>query len=139
MSSALLVDGEALSALISKKKAIEVAAAAEPASAESPEPASMPALVPTLVPVAGEPRLIDMPDSRRSKEEHARHGADKEDGLKIEVLGLSLSLSQNPTCEKAGIQESSQTQSRSLTIDLRMLSWDPTNCNQLSCVGHLYF
>ena len=27
-----------------------------------------------------------------AKEEHARHCADKEDGLKIEVLGLSLSL-----------------------------------------------
>ena len=31
-----------------------------------------------------------------AKEEHARHGADKEDGLKIEVLGLSLSLRVQP-------------------------------------------
>ena len=52
-----------------------------------------------------------------TKEEHARHCADKEDGLKKEVLGLSLT--QNLTCEKAGIQDSSQTQLRSLTIDLR--------------------
>ena len=31
-----------------------------------------------------------------AKEEHARHCADKEDGLKIEVLGLSLSLRVQP-------------------------------------------
>ena len=31
-----------------------------------------------------------------TKEEHARHGADKEDGLKTEVLGLSLSLRVQP-------------------------------------------
>ena len=71
--------------------------------------------------VAEDRRFITVVGSNFSpepaKEEHARHCADKEDGLKIEVLGLSLSLS--PTCEKAGIQDSSQTQSRSLTIDLR--------------------
>ena len=58
-----------------------------------------------------------------AKEEHARHCADKEDGLKIVKVKvkelLFSSFTASPTCEKAGIQDSSQTQLRSLTIDLR--------------------
>ena len=48
----------------------------------------------------------------------------------------------SPTCEKAGIQDSSQTQSRSLTIDLcpHMLTWDPfCKALQLSGDGPGYF
>ena len=51
--------------------------------------------------VAGDRRFITVVvcsnfSPEPTKEEHARHGADKEDGLKIEVLGLSLSLRVQP-------------------------------------------
>ena len=51
-----------------------------------------------------------------TKEEHSRYGPNKEDGLRKRYLHMLLFL--HSTCEKAGIQESSQTQSRSLTADL---------------------
>ena len=50
-----------------------------------------------------------------AKEEHARHCADKEDGLKIEVLGLSLSLRVQPVRRRGSRNPRRPNRDRSLS------------------------
>ena len=70
-----------------------------------------------------------------TKEEHARHGADKEDGLKTEVLGLSLSLRVQPVRRRGSRSPRRPSPDHSLsTCVLALIRWDQV-CKALVVEG----